>query len=328
MRPRTERKIVLVTRPSRLTELIARHLTREQARFHLEHLGADFSDYQREHDRYGEAQSEAVRLLGNWGRVHVVDRRFLPNYLFGPTDVVVAMGQDGLVANVLKYLHGQPLIGVNPDPVRWEGVLLPFQVGDLMSLLPEVLCGRRALREVTMAQATVNRTQVLYAVNDLFLGVRGHGSARYRLRLGEQSETQSSSGVVVSTGLGSTGWFQSLITGAAQVSQLATKAARAPVAPATGAPALADAEKPAAPWRFDWDARHLFYTVREPFPSRHTGCRMVFGRIEAGLPLVLESQMAEHGLIFSDGLEHDALEFNAGSRVEVSVAERRGRLVV
>lgn len=328
MRPRTERKIVLVVRPTRLTELIARHLTREQARFHLEHLGADFSDYQREHDRYGEAQSEAVRLLGNWGRVHVVDRRFLPNYLFGPTDVVVAMGQDGLVANVLKYLHGQPLIGVNPDPVRWEGVLLPFRVGDLMSLLPEVLCGRRALREVTMAQATVNRTQVLYAVNDLFLGVRGHGSARYRIQLGEQNEPQSSSGVIVSTGLGSTGWFQSLLTGAAQVSRLATEAVRTATTPAPEAPAPAGATTPAASWRFDWGERHLYFTVREPFPSRHTGCRMVFGRINAGAPLVLESAMTENGLIFSDGLEHDALEFNAGARVEVAVAERRGLLVV
>ena len=74
--------------------------------------------------------------LARHGRVHVVDRGFLTNYVFGARDVVVALGQDGLVANVLKYLDGQPVIGVNPDPARWDGVLLPFAVGDLDRLPP------------------------------------------------------------------------------------------------------------------------------------------------------------------------------------------------
>ena len=30
-------------------------------------------------------------------------------------DIVVVVGQDGLVANTLKYLQGQPVIAVNPD---------------------------------------------------------------------------------------------------------------------------------------------------------------------------------------------------------------------
>lgn len=31
-------------------------------------------------------------------------------------DIVVVIGQDGLVANTLKYLDGQPVIAINPDP--------------------------------------------------------------------------------------------------------------------------------------------------------------------------------------------------------------------
>ncbi|MFT7387173.1 MAG: hypothetical protein ACI8VC_000410 [Candidatus Endobugula sp.] len=33
----------------------------------------------------------------------MVERNLLPNFIFGPEDIVVVIGQDGLVANPLKY---------------------------------------------------------------------------------------------------------------------------------------------------------------------------------------------------------------------------------
>lgn len=39
----------------------------------------------------------------------------LDRFLFEPDDIVLALGQDGLVANVAKYLDGQPVIGSNPS---------------------------------------------------------------------------------------------------------------------------------------------------------------------------------------------------------------------
>ena len=38
----------------------------------------------------------------------------LDRFLFEPDDLVVIVGQDGLVANVSKYLDGQPVVGINP----------------------------------------------------------------------------------------------------------------------------------------------------------------------------------------------------------------------
>jgi len=332
MQPHSETKFVLVTRPSRLAELVARFNTVAQARFYLEHLGADFSDYVLEDDRYGQALRELERLVARWGRVQILERRFVPNFLFGLRDIVVALGPDGLVANTLKYLDGQRLIGVNPDPQRWDGPLLPFRVGDLEAVLPDILAGRRPTRLVSLAQATLNNGQTLEAVNDLFLGVRSHASARYRLRLGSTAEDQSSSGVVVSTGLGSTGWLQSLLAGAAAVSRCAQAVFDGP-GNGTGTeapPPLNPRLEPGARsrWQFPWDADYLYFTVREPFPTCRTGCSLVFGRVDAGAPLVLESQMPEHGVIFSDGVEQDFLEFNAGTRATIGLARRRGVLVV
>ncbi|MDU6324659.1 MAG: sugar kinase, partial [Bradyrhizobium sp.] len=161
-----DRKVVLVTRRTRLEELIARFLTADQARFYVEHLGADFSDYEREHAAYQAARATATQTLERWGRYQIVDRSFLPNFLFGPADIVAALGPDGLIANTMKYLDGQPLLGLNPDAQRHDGVLLPFAPKDLAPLLPEVAADKRAAKTVTMARASLADGQVLHAVND------------------------------------------------------------------------------------------------------------------------------------------------------------------
>jgi NAD kinase len=327
----TENKIVLVTRPTRLAELVIRFNTVSQARFYLEHQGADFTDYLREDETYHRALSETQAALSRVGRVQTVDRGFLPNFVFAPGDTVVTLGQDGLVANTLKYLDGQAVVGVNPDPERWDGRLLPFRVGDLAGVMPEVMLKQRPTRSVTMAKITLNNGQSMCGVNDLFIGPRTHCSARYLIRSGEASETQSSSGVIVSTGMGSTGWLKSLLTGAAAITQSAGSAlARQAAENLRGAGPGRKGEgrlRLNVKTEFAWDANYLFYTVREPFPTKTTGASLVFGRVTEETPLILESRMAENGVIFSDGIEKDFLEFNSGTRAVVGLAERKGLLV-
>lgn len=336
MRRLTENKIVLVTRPTRLAELIARFNTASQARFYVEHFGADFSDYQQEDENYQLAVTKVSATLETLGRVQKLDRSFLPNFLFAPDDTVVVLGQDGLVANTLKYLNGQPVLGVNPDPARWDGQLLPFKTNDLEKIIPEVFRHSRPVKFVTMAKAALNNGQTLYAVNDLFIGPRSHISARYTITHDKQTESQSSSGVIVSTGLGSTGWLKSLLTGAAGIMQAAgTKRAREmqDELNISGRTKQTNISKPpkirlTVHSEFDWDADYLRFTVREPFPTRTTAANLVFGRVKSNQSLVLVSQMAEHGVIFSDGIEQDFLEFNSGTRAIISVAEKKGRLVL
>src|SRR5881397_3562644 len=148
----TENKIILVVRATRLADLKARFATRMQAKFYVNRLGGDFSDYEAEDASYQSAIAQARQILAGLGRVQIVQRALLPNFVFGPEDIVVALGQDGLVANTLKYLNGQPLIGVNPDPKRWDGQLLPFTVRDLDKIAREVLRKRRSTKAVTMAK--------------------------------------------------------------------------------------------------------------------------------------------------------------------------------
>jgi NAD kinase len=306
-----ERKVVLVTRKTRLEDLIARYLTAAQARFYVEHLGADFSDYQREHDVYLEQRHCTVQALEQWGRYQIIERSFLPNFIFGPSDIVVALGQDGVVANTMKYLDGHPLIGLNPDTGRYDGILLPFVADDLPALLRDVAADKRPSKAVTMAKAAFANGQVLYAVNDLFVGARTHTSAIYEIATGEQHETQSSSGLIVATGLGSTAWFKSIVTGSLAIAgAFGSHTEVAPYAPQA------------------WDASELRFAVREPFPSRTSQASLVYGRLARSETLRLRSLMPENGVIFSDGIEADRLDFNSGTEAQITVAERTGRLVV
>ncbi|WP_264499641.1 hypothetical protein [Luteolibacter flavescens] len=312
MKRLTETKLILVVRATRLADLRARFATKSQAKFYVTRLGGDFADYEREDEAYQKAITRAQQTLSTLGRVQLVQRVFLPNFVFGPEDIVVTLGQDGLVANTLKYLNGQPLIGVNPDPKRWDGKLLPFRIEDLEKVTREVLRSGRSYRDVTMAEAKLNTGLSLCAVNDLFIGMKSHGSARYRIAMGKAAEDHSSSGIIVSTGLGSTGWFKSLMTGAAAVAAASGQARGATPQDIT----------------FPWESDHLFFTVREPFPSNTTGTALVFGKVTPREPLTIESRMGEGGVIFSDGIEQDFLEFNSGSLATVSLAGRKGRLVV
>ena len=316
----TDHKIILITRPTRLAELVTRFNTVSQARFYIEHQGADFSDYVREDETYHRALTTTEESLSQIGRLQTVDRGFLPNFIFAPNDTIVALGQDGLVANTLKYLDGQPVVGVNPDPERWDGRLLPFRVGDLPKLMPEVVLRKRATHSITMAKASLNNGQTLYAVNDLFIGPKTHTSARYFIRSGKTGESHSSSGIIVSTGMGSTGWLKSLLTGASAIANATASRGKKnePRRPAIYQQVVSG---------FRWESDFLYFTVREPFPTRTTTANLIFGRVTKETPLMLESQMAEHGVIFSDGIENDFLEFNSGTKAVIGLAERKGQLV-
>ncbi|MDR2048774.1 MAG: sugar kinase [Treponema sp.] len=393
-----ENRVVIVVRETRLAKVLAAQNTVSQAKFYINRLGGDFDEYEAEHNRYNASVRKTRQDLDAVANIQVLDRRYLPNFIFAPGDIVLAVGQDGLVANILKYLDGQPLVGINPDPERWDGVLLPFKPENAARIVEETAAGKRRLEEVTMASAKVQNGQELLAVNDFFIGQKGHASARYVIKYGGVKEPQSSSGVIVSTGLGSTGWMKSILAGANRISasvigrpygsstesenlsvededyvrerlkkrvrrSRAVREESIPDVPqAAGAfsmnmASLADeapypqmnvsreessrrsrkkvikAKKSLGPSELSsvvgkWSSRELLFAVREPFPSKTTGTNMVFGKITPGETLRIESLMGENGVIFSDGIESDFIAFNSGTEALITIAEKKGRMVV
>ncbi|MBL8781487.1 MAG: hypothetical protein JNL06_11180 [Alphaproteobacteria bacterium] len=289
-------RVVILTRPSAKQAFVQRYGSEGQTRFAMAQSAKGMADFKKA-EVEDSAQSRAVarirKAMPSDVKLAEIDRQMVAQFLFEPHDLVVAVGQDGLVANVGKYLEGQPLAGVNPDPQTIDGSLLAFNVETFIAALPQVLNDRRPLREATLAEAQTSDRQVLRGLNEIFVGVQTHQSARYRIRHGANDEVQSSSGLIVSTGTGSTGWLKSL---------------RGPDAV------------------FDPAADELHFVVREAWPGRGFSATLIEGRVTRDQPLLIESRM--EGTIFADGIEADAVRFDAGVSVTIRPAQRRVRLVV
>ena len=148
-----------------------------------------------------------------------------------------------------------------------------------------------------MVQATLDDGQTLRALNEIFVGHRSHQSARYVISLDGKSERQSSSGVIISTGTGATGWARSIMTSSNHAVTLAPT-----------------------------DPRLAFF-VREPWPSIATGTSIAWGPLGSNDALTILSNMNDGGVIFADGVEQDHLTFGWGKIAKLSIANTTLNLV-
>jgi len=294
-------RVVLVARKTPLELLLEHHGTFAQARFYLESRGQSTAEYEQTHERFQSALAQVLQAIPPDQRRVRVDRGDLDRFLFAPEDIIVIVGQDGLVPNTAKYLRGQLTVGINPDADRYDGVLCrhaPHKMAELLAWVQrEGAKGYRIERRV-MAVAEREDGQRLLALNEVFIGHRSHQSARYRIRVADRQERQSSSGIICATGTGSTGWVRSI------------SEQRGLDVP------LPRPEQPRLTW-----------FVREPFPSVYTGAELDFGYLEDQDRLLVNSEMGEGGVIFADGIESDRIEFLSGHRVTIRVAANTLNLV-
>jgi NAD kinase len=289
-------RAVFVTRETDYELLLAHHGTREQTRFFLKTRGQKLAEAEARHERFVEVLRQARTAVPSEWRQALVRRADFDRFLFGPEDIIVAVGQDGLVANVAKYLTGQPVLGVNPAPDLYDGVLARIAPEHLARLLPASPHGDVAIQRRTMVEAALESGESIFALNEVFIGHRSHQSARYRITVGVKTEDHSSSGLIVASGTGATGWARSIME-----------------AIGTHLP-LEPQEKAVA------------YFVREPFPSVATGTALRAGKLSDGR-LVITSRMNEGGTIFADGMEQDRIPFDWGRRLTVAPSARTLNLV-
>jgi hypothetical protein len=296
-------RVVVVSRPSELDELLARHGTLGAAEYFLRQRGRDLTGVIAAHEALGAALTMVSAAVPAGWRRGRVSRDDLPRFLFGPEDLVVVVGPDGLVANAAKYLTGQPVIGVDPEPERNPGVLVRFAAPRLARSLPALLTAARAgdaaTEARTMVSARLDDGQHLLGLNEIYLGHTSHQSSRYLLSTPDGAEErQSSSGIIVSTGTGATGWCASIARERVAPSQL----------PAPAEPALC-------------------WYVREAWPSPATGVAFTTGVLRGSERLEVASE-SERLVGFADGLEADHLTLTWGQRISLGLATRKLTLVV
>jgi len=324
---------IIVRNKTRLEQLTERFNTQDQAKFYItqskqafnfqkasksaqkaeplvrQKPDDDFKMYDDEHKRFYLAFDSLQKNVSKLLKFKVIQQEFLPNYIFSEKDMVIVIGQDGLVANTAKYVHNIPIIAVNPDQERYDGVLLPFNQYNVAQAVENVLAENYHFDLVTMAETELNDGQKLLAFNDFFIGPTSHVSARYQITIANQSENHSSSGIIVSTGAGSTGWLSSLFNMANSIHQTFGNIQPMPYQP------IAKTEN------------KLVFVVREPFLSKTSQITLTSGVLQTGDELIIESHMPQNGIIFSDGIQSDFLNFNSGSIATIRIAEAKAKLV-
>ena len=292
-------RVVLVHRRTELEELLARHGTRGQAAFYLRTRGRRLEDLEARHSEQAAAMVEVSSGIPPDWRRGMVERADLPRFLFGPDDIVVAVGQDGLVANLAKYLDGQLIIGIDPEPARNPGVLVRHPPGACAGLLALAVRegGARAER-LTMVTAETDDGQRLTGLNEIYLGQPTHQTARYTLRLPDgRAEAQASSGLIVSTGTGATGWCRS--------AWLERKSSLVLPAPEEG---------------------RLAWFVREAWPSPATGTSFTEGTLSDGQEMEVTAE-SDRLVLFGDGIEADTIPLTWGQSARLRLADRSLRLL-
>lgn len=286
-------------RRTELTELLDRHSTRGQAAFFLQTRGRRLDEVEARHQQVVGAVAAVRAVVPSEWRYGSVERAELPRFSFEPGDIVVVVGQDGLVANVAKYLHGQPVIGVNPEPDRNPGVLVRHSPAHASALL--AAAARSTIPEIDalqMVQADTDDGQQLLALNEVFIGHSSHQTARYSLAPpGKVAERQASSGVIVGTGTGATGWCRSV-----WLERHSTLTLPAPT------------------------EQRLTWFVREAWPSPATGTECTEGQLAVGQSLTIRV-LSDQLVLFGDGVESDAVGLSSGQIVTVRLASRTLSLV-
>ena len=298
---------IIVKNRTRLESLIERFNTRAQAKFYIERQGGDFGDYESEHETFHNSLIALQTKLSQRIKNKTVERVYLPSFIFSEKNLIVVIGQDGLVANTAKYANNCPIIAVNPDKDRYDGILLPFDTSDFINGVENVIAGQYEARTVRFAEAKLNDGQRLLAFNDLFIGASSHISARYKISFNDNMEEHLSSGLIVSTPTGSTGWLSSIFNMAYGVAGMF--------------------EKNLEPKRPELKDNELLFAVREPFKSVRTQTGITAGIIEDQNHLTIESLMPAGGVIFSDGIETDFLKFNSGAIATIGIAKETAKLV-
>jgi NAD kinase len=299
---------IIVKNKTRLEALIERFNTKAQAKFYIESLGGNFDDYVREHETFHQALVELQTQLSKVIKNKTIERLYLPSFLFSEKNLIIVIGQDGLVANTAKYSKGCPIVAVNPDKERYDGVLLPFDTSNFLLGVEQVISKQFQSKTMRFAEAKLNDGQRLLAFNDLFIGAASHVSARYKIAFNKTIEEHSSSGLIVSTPAGSTGWLSSIFNMAYGVAGMF--------------------EKNLKPKRPKLKDNELLFAVREPFQSIRTQTGITAGIIKGQNHLTIESLMPTGGIIFSDGIESDFLKFNSGAIVTIGIADETAKIVM
>jgi NAD kinase len=158
------------------------------------------------HARQQAALAALRKLLP---RAHYISAEWASRAALGPQSLVIALGGDNHFQRVAALVDSQVMLGINSDPERSVGALAAFTIDSYAEAVSRQHISEAAPEHWTRLDVRLNGVPLVHrALCEVFLGERERPyMSRHVLHLGEQSEEQKSSGLLVATGAGATGWY-------------------------------------------------------------------------------------------------------------------------
>ncbi len=130
-------------------------------------------------------------------------------------DVVISIGGDGTALSASHFIRNIPLLAVNSNNKKSEGALTTLEVDSLEKSLVKIVAGNYQVEKLERIEAEINgKKQNLLALNEIFIASeKAYLISKYKIKIvgggSKVEEEQLSSGLIFSTGTGSTAWFKS-----------------------------------------------------------------------------------------------------------------------
>ncbi len=287
--------IIVVPKLSRLEYDMHRHgLTEEEAVVRYRKRGEDAERILGSHRRQKKALAVLEKFLN---KEQFVPRERLTKEIAGNAELIVAFGGDDNFKAVSHYADDTPVMGINSDPETSEGALTYFVAGGFESVAKNLREGKYKVEEWTRLEAEIDGNPATPATSEYFLGESKRTKmSKHILEFGGKKEKQGCSGLLVSTGAGSTGWYSS--------------AHRCRLGGSVTFPRTVDYAK---------------FVATEPYMGRLYRYSMLEGVLKKGDELVVQSLNDNCGILESDSV--DAFEFNREARAAIRISDKPLRVV-
>lgn len=149
----------------------------------------------------------------------ILDKEFEVSYSWKNTltkselddiEIIIAIGGDGTVLSASHFVKDKPLLAVNSSPGKSVGALTTISLNELPKKL-EQLKEKIETENLERMEIVINdKSLEPLALNDIFIGnERPYHPSKYEISFNNKKEKQLSSGLIFSTGTGSSAWFKS-----------------------------------------------------------------------------------------------------------------------
>lgn len=151
------------------------------------------------------------RLEKLFDKAQFVSRNELNRTIAKKAGLVIAFGGDNHFQYVAHFLEDTPLLGINSDPKSSDGALTNFTISEFEDILPFLLDDKFKLVEWQRLEIEIDGKKIdSLSVSEVFLGeTKRFNMSRHILKVHGTEEEQKGSGILIVTGVGSTGWYNS-----------------------------------------------------------------------------------------------------------------------